>query len=198
MDEINQHVEFGEQLGSDQGFRKHAESEVVRSFHEDLSGLIRGVLGTVHQPTYAFAMEYDQNAYLPPHLELVTNEISSTLCFFRSGTADFDLSFDKRWRENKFDDRYTASAEELIPAKQVVKIHLGLGDIGIFNGRNHFHWREREQDTKFVWRGVLFHFMHKYTAQAKREQVLWGKPEEKNGIGNSRYGMDAWRLPAVI
>ena len=102
LDELNKFVVFGEREDAVQGFRKHgtqATASVVDSFHRDLSILLRYILGAVTKPTYAFAMEYDELSVLPKHLELVTNEISMTLCFYRN--AEGPLFFDRRWQENK-------------------------------------------------------------------------------------------------
>ena len=197
LDEINQHVSFDETHGATQGYRKHGsrDSKVIKSFHENLAEILARVLGPKNLPTYAFAMEYDENSFLPPHLELVTNEISSTLCFYREG--DYDLNIDRRRFENKYDGRYTASETWTVPDREVERIGLRLGDLGIFNGRNHFHWRDAQNISSFRWRGILFHFMQNYTVEDRLEQISWGTPEKENYMSNARYQNEGWKIPIV-
>lgn len=129
-------------------------------------------------------MEYDENSVLPKHLELVSNEVSMTLCFYRN--SESPLFFDRRWQENKYDGRFTAPIEEIVPARETSRIDLKMGDIGIFNGRNHLHWRDAATHP-LTWRGVLFHFMHFYDDDSRMSQISWGHPDEQNSVEGPVY-----------
>tara|TARA_Y100001954_G_scaffold160792_1_gene170729 strand:+ start:158 stop:1135 length:978 start_codon:yes stop_codon:yes gene_type:complete len=190
IDELNVNVRFGENEGALQGWRRHSTKEsspTVASFHEDVAFIFRHVLGDVKNSTYSFALEYDEHSFLPPHLELVYNEISMTLCYFRDNESD--LFIDKYWQENKYAERFTAAEDEMPPNGRVERMRLRAGDIGIFNGRNHLHWRDKFA-TALTWRGILFHFMRDYTAEELVKQTSWGIPDEKHGLSNTRYNKD--------
>jgi len=191
LDELNRRIRFGDVQDNLQGRRKHGTEDthqVVEEFHEAIAILLQRVFGDVNVVTYSFALEYNENSSLPPHLELVSNEISATLCFFRDNESE--LFFDELPQENKYASRYTTSGNYTIPLSRVRRISLRAGDIGIFNGRNHYHWREKSK-VPLTWRGILFHFMHNYTKEEHEEQISWGDPDPVNGLSGDRYRYEA-------
>ena len=99
-------------------------------------------------------MLYNKNSELQPHLDLITNELSSTLCF--NSEENYPIYIDKTFIENKYNSRFTIKREN-ISDRDIIKIDIDIGDIGFFNGRNHFHFRDKlVKDINY--KGLLLHW----------------------------------------
>lgn len=77
------------------------------------------------------------------------------------------IYLDRARFENPYPRRVTIKDRRGIPVENVVELHLRAGDVAIFRGRNHLHWRDfvsEEMDyralllhfTNYKYKGVLF------------------------------------------
>ena len=125
--------------------RKHdinfGKSEIVSDFQKSTLDFYKQIIGDKYFSTFSFAMEYIQNAEVYPHLDFIFNEVSSTICFYDTGS--YPLYICKDYIENNYNSRYSIKSSSIIPNDKKIEIDIRCGDIGIFNGRNHLHWREK-------------------------------------------------------
>jgi len=143
-------LQFGRRHNDDFG-----KSSILDEFQKETLGFYKKIIGEEYFPTYLFAMEYIKNAEVFPHLDLIQNEVSSTICYYDTGK--YPLYMCKEYIENNYKFRYTIPSSSVIPEEQKIELDIRCGDIGIFNGRNHFHWREKLNDD-IILRGILSHY----------------------------------------
>ncbi len=116
------------------------------------------ILSSKLMTTNAFAMKYIKGSDLHPHYDNLHTPISSTVCYhFGPEGVKNPLFFDKAKFFNPYTSRLTVKDREGIPPENIVRIDLAPGDIGIFKGRTHLHWREPVQG-EIDYRAVLLHF----------------------------------------
>jgi hypothetical protein len=170
IEHFNNNITFTDETLKDklQFGRKHnnelGTSNVIIDFHNETLSFYKRIIGAQFFKTYAFAMEYIKNAEVFPHLDLITNEVSSTTCYYDTGI--YPLYICKDFIDNNYNSRYTIKSSELIPEDKRVKIDIRPGDIGIFKGRNHLHWREKLTEDIAV-RAILTHYS--YTQEGTEE-----------------------------
>ena len=138
-----------------QFFRRH-NTEIslpsVDRFHKDTKNTIKKIIGNEFETSYSFAMEYVKGSELTPHLDLPNNAISATLCY--ETNEDYEIFIDKDYRENNSLTRINSQPRD---RNNALKLNIGKGDIGIFNGRNHLHWRNKATDT-VSYKALLMHY----------------------------------------
>ena len=154
--------QFGRKHNNDFG-----KLSIILEFQKETLGFYKKIIGDEYYATFAFAMEYIKNAEVFPHLDLLCNEVSSTKCYHDTGK--YPLYLCKEYVENNYNHRYSIKSSSLIPDEQKIELDIRAGDIGIFNGRNHLHWREKLNDD-IINRGILSHYS--YTIGGSKEQQI--------------------------
>lgn len=99
-------------------------------------------------------MLYGKGNELLPHLDLIQNEISATTCY--ATEKDYPIYISKQFIDNNYKERYTEDINN-IKEEDKIKINIQVGDIGFFNGRNHFHFRKKLTED-INYRGILTHY----------------------------------------
>lgn len=118
-------------------------------------------------------MSYIKGNKLLPHMDLISNEISCTSCIFSQ--TNFPIYLAREFIENNYNTRYTESYD-YIKNLTPIEVNLNEGDIIIFNGRNHFHWRYPKPDNS-TYKAILTHY-----SKTKRNLKEY---KEKNFFGCS-------------
>ena len=160
----------------------------IKLFHTVTLKFMQDILGPEFHDTYAFGMEYIKGSELHPHLDLIQNEVSATLCY--EANKDYPIYVDKNRTPNN--ERLRITNKELDRTNKFV-LNIQPGDVGIFNGRNHFHWRD-EAPENLSYKGVLFHFwrprvwltMPDHRHDGHYDQLLYF-PSEKFTESNEHY-----------
>lgn len=138
-----------------QFFREHNYDLVIENIHDQVTNILQKISKIKkYYRTYNFGMLYNKNSELLPHLDLITNELSSTLCF--NSKENYPIYIDKTFIENKYNSRFTIEREKILD-ENIIKMEINVGDIGFFNGRNHYHFRDKL--TKDIdYKGLLLHW----------------------------------------
>jgi hypothetical protein len=144
--------QFGRKHNNDFG-----KLPIILEFQKETLEFYRKIIGEEYFATFAFAMEYIRDSEVLPHLDLICNEVSSTICYFDNGS--YPLYLCKDYIENNYNHRYTISSSSMISSEKQIKMDIRCGDIGIFNGRNHLHWREKLNED-IINRGILSHYSY--------------------------------------
>lgn len=126
-----------------------------------------------------FSMKYNDKSDLLPHYDNYDMPISSTICFFNEEKIEYPIYLDKDYFKNPYLYRLTVDDKSGIPYENKIKIDINEGDIGIFRGRNHLHWRDR-LDIK-DYRAILLH-MQDYSY--KGEHISYSTNADVNNIKN--------------
>lgn len=100
-------------------------------------------------------MKYNENSELLPHYDNYNMPISSNICYFNEDKIEYPIYIDKAYFNNPHPFRLTVDDKNGIPKDNVIKINANEGDIVIFRGRNHLHWRDKKYVKDF--RALLFH-----------------------------------------
>jgi hypothetical protein len=152
-------IEFQSTAGDLPQFgRNHNREEfryIIDKYVSDTKDIYKKIIGEQFFSTFAFAMEYIKDNYVNPHLDLIINEISSTVCYYSNG--QYPLYMSSEFMENNYNHRYSLKDHNSIPLENRIKMDIGCGDVGIFNGRNHLHWREKLTDD-ISYRAILSHY----------------------------------------
>ena len=164
------------QFGRNQ--RKIEFQYIIDNYVTETLYIYKKIIGEQFYSTYAFAMEYIKDNYANPHLDIITSEVSSTVCYYTEG--DYPLYMSSEFIENNYNHRYSLKDHNSIPLEKRIKMEIGCGDVGIFNGRNHLHWREKlTNDIKY--RALLSHYSY-----STGEELIKRTSEEvpyENSIG---------------
>jgi hypothetical protein len=158
---LNNNIIFNEETSKDklQFGRKHnyefGTSKIIFDFQNSTLDFYKKIIGDDYFTTFSFAMEYIEGSEVFPHLDLICNEVSSTICYYDTGSYPLYLCSD--FIDNNYNSRFSIKSSNLISENKKIKLDIRCGDIGIFNGRNHFHWREKLTDN-YVVRGILSHY----------------------------------------
>lgn len=116
------------------------------------------ILSADMAPAYAFAMKYIKNSDMDPHYDNYNNPISSTICYhFTPEHLNNPIYVDRARFENPYTHRVTIKDRNGIPVENVAEMNLRAGDIAVFRGRNHLHWRNFVAD-EMDYRALLLHF----------------------------------------
>ena len=82
---FKENINFGESLDNVQFGRKHnlkdISYEICNDYLNQSFELYKKILGDEYYTTYGFAMLYNKNNELLPHLDLIYNEMSATTCY---------------------------------------------------------------------------------------------------------------------
>lgn len=145
-----------------QFFRVHNDEACHPFIHHQVlhacTQFYEGVLSTTLIPAYAFAMKYIKNSDMDPHYDNFNNPISSTVCYhFTPGGLSNPVYVDRAKFSNPYTMRLTVKDRPGIPAENVATLDLHPGDIAIFRGRNHLHWRDAVAND-MDYRALLLHF----------------------------------------
>jgi len=130
---------------------------IINEYVSDTFDIYKKIIGEQYYSTYAFAMEYVKDNYVNPHLDLICNEVSSTVCYYSDG--QYPLYMSSEFMENNYNHRYSLKDHNSIPLENRIKMDIDCGDVGIFNGRNHLHWREKLTDD-IKYRALLSHYSY--------------------------------------
>ena len=141
--------------GSGQFGRNHINCEEFDIFHKELYDIVKNIIGNQYYPTYYYGMEYTINNELLPHLDLITNEISATAVF--NSEYNYPIFISKEFFNNNYSNRFTISKKECLEKYTPIQIDANEGDIIFFNGRNHFHWREKKENN-LKYCAILTHY----------------------------------------
>ena len=155
-------AQFGRKHNNDFG-----KLPIILEFQKETLEFYKKIIGDKYFATFAFAMEYIKDAEVFPHLDFIFNEVSSTVCFHDTGS--YPLYVCKDYIENNYNHRYSISSSSLISEDKKVQLDIRGGDIGIFNGRNHLHWREKLKED-IIHRAVLSHYS--YTKPGTEEHKI--------------------------
>ncbi|ADU13920.1 hypothetical protein [Asticcacaulis excentricus] len=161
---IDKHVTFNHREALDdprQFYRMHNDGECgdfIDQFHMAAHEYYELLLSSELLRCAAFAMKYVRNSDLLPHYDNILTQISSTVCYkFGPDGAENPLFLDRAKFLNPYQQRVTVKDKENIPSENIVRIDLKPGDLAIFRGRTHLHWREAI-DGEMDFRAVLIHF----------------------------------------
>ena len=130
-------------------------NNIIKDFQEKTLDFYKKIIDNKLQKTCAFAINYNKDSYVFPHLDLIINEVSSTICF--SSNEDYPIFISSNFIENNYNHRYTEYLEN-IPIDSIREMNIKPGDIGIFNGRNHLHWRNK-QENNINYSAILSHYI---------------------------------------
>ena len=141
-----------------QFYREHNDEECggfIQRFNQQIKLFYEYILQRQLTNPVGFSMKYNENSECKPHYDNYNMPISSTICFYNEDNISYPLYIDKAKFNNPHTFRLTVDDKEGIPENNKIKIDINEGDIGIFRGRNHLHWR----DKKYVkdYRAILLH-----------------------------------------
>lgn len=173
---LNQNITYESNLAKNdpvQFYRTHNDptSDVfVRRFLEESTAFYSAILAGELHPAYTFAMRYSKNSDMDPHFDNYNNPISSTVCYhFSPDDVSNPIYLDRACFQNPHTHRVTVKDRDGIPAENVIEINLKAGDLAVFRGRNHLHWRKRIVD-ELDYRAILLHFFdYRY-----KDETNWG------------------------
>jgi len=144
-----------------QFYRAHNDDEcngLLREVLEAANGFYSVLLRASLASEYAFAMHYIKNSDMDPHYDNYNNNISSTICYHATPEDLKNPIFvDKAKFSNPYTMRVTVKDRDGIPGQNVVELDLKPGDMAVFRGRNHLHWRNFVSDD-MDYRAVLLHY----------------------------------------
>ena len=157
------------------------ENPEILALHNQTLSFYQAIIGADFFKTYGFAMDYRQGARLLPHLDLVSNEVSSTVVYNCTGVYPIYVS--KGFTPNHYNQRFTINAP---PTDGHHTADLGDGDLVVFNGRNHFHWRDRLDRGSI--RAVLLHYQRTVPNSKQYELLTSQSVPAANSISSALYG----------
>ena len=161
-----------------QFYRVHndeSSASFIASFLAASQSYYSAILAVDIAPAYAFAMKYIKDSDMEPHYDNYNNPISSTVCYhFSPDHLSNPIYVDRARFENPYPRRVTVKDRNGIPVENVVEMNLRAGDVAVFRGRNHLHWRKFVAD-EMDYRALLLHFSDykfKGTLLSGADQVL--------------------------
>lgn len=149
-----------------QFYRVHNDESCSGFIHKFLAAsrsYYSAILSAELSPAYAFSMKYIKNSDMDPHYDNFNNPISSTICYhFSPEHLSNPIYVDRARFDNPYTHRVTVKDRDGIPVENVAEMNLRAGDIAVFRGRNHLHWRRLVSD-EMDYRALLLHFFdYKY------------------------------------
>jgi hypothetical protein len=118
-------------------------SEIINNFFIIIKPFYEFILKKELTNFIGFSMKYNKDSNCKPHYDNYNMPISSTICFYNEENISYPLYIDKSYFNNPHPFRMTIFDKAGIPEENKVKIDINEGDIVIFRGRNHLHWREK-------------------------------------------------------
>jgi hypothetical protein len=139
-------------------------------------------------------MKYNENSDCIPHYDNYNMPISSTICFYNEDKINYPLFIDTSYFNNPHPFRLTIDDKNGIPQDNRVKIDINEGDIGLFRGRNHLHWREK----KYVkdYRALLLH-TEDYTYNNKLVSYIFNDENTIKADINSVKNINTYSLTNI-
>jgi len=141
-----------------QFYREHNNSECnffLSKFLNTIKPFYDLVLKKKLSNFIGFSMKYNKDSELLPHYDNYNMPISSTICYWNEDKIEYPIYIDKSFFNNPHPFRLTVNDKKGIPKINIIKININEGDIVIFRGRNHLHWRDKK-DIK-DYRAILLH-----------------------------------------
>jgi len=130
------------------------EDKILLEFQKDTLFFFQKVLGDHYSDTYLFAMEYVKGSHLTPHLDLISNGVSATVCY--EADKKYPIFVGKKHYDNYSINRKDIPLTEE-DKKNSFLIDAGVGDIAMFNGRNYLHWRDEAKED-ISYKAILTHY----------------------------------------
>lgn len=144
-----------------QWFRSHSkDTEISDLIMSELRGFIEKIVGYTLWNSYSFGMQYSKKASntMEGHFDTSENPVSLTFCIHSSEIhAKNPICIDKATFSNPLSKRITISDISDIDNTNVERIDLKVGDICVFRGREHLHWRENTDSNTYA--AVLCHYL---------------------------------------
>lgn len=144
-----------------QWFRSHSDNaNVANSIMSQLRGYIERIAESTLWDSYSFGIEYSKQTdnTMEGHYDTSENPISLTFCIHSSqGDAKNPICIDKASFSNPLSSRLTISDITDIDDTCVDRVDLKVGDLCIFRGREHLHWRENTDSDKYA--AILCHYL---------------------------------------
>jgi len=109
--------------------------------------------------SYAFAMNYIKGSDMLPHYDNFDNPISSTVCYYNKTCESQPILVDRAKFNNPFYRRLTIESRE-IPKENIEVLDVNEGDMCVFRGREHLHWRCQVNED-IDYKAILLHYMDK-------------------------------------
>lgn len=157
--ELTEKIEFKNTNKKSQFYRRHSKDNTFASI---IMGLLKDPLSNFTSkllyPSYSFGIEYlkKTNDTMTGHYDTFANPISLTLCIYNSHPKkNSALYIDPSTFHNPYVNRVTI-LNGFKKIKNKIALNLSAGDIGIFRGREHLHWREACEADSF--KGILLHY----------------------------------------
>ena len=156
--ELYDQMEFKPTRKASQFFRSHSAKSLIPS--ECMNHLIKHleiVCNHALYPSYAFGISYSKKkGDMVAHYDTFANPVSITLCI---NSSDNDLCntlfIDPLCFNNPYLQRVTIK-KGFDSIANKCPLDLKVGDIGIFRGREHLHWREKTESTTYS--AILCHY----------------------------------------
>jgi hypothetical protein len=154
---------------------------IVGEFNEFLLPIYKVILNIDLTPFLGFSMKYNKTTDVLPHYDNYNMPISSTICFRNEDRIEYPIYIDKAYFNNPHPFRITIKNRDTIPIENILKFDLNEGDILIFRGRNHLHWR----DNIYVkdYRAILLH-TEDYTYNGKLISYVHPNKKDNADIQN--------------
>ena len=144
-----------------QWFRSHSEnSETANLIMSQLRGFIERIVGSTLWDSYSFGMQYTKqsNNTMEGHFDTSENPVSLTFCIHSSeSVAKNPICIDKARFSNPLSSRVTISDISDLDNNFIDRIDLKVGDLCMFRGREHLHWRENTDSNTYA--AVLCHYL---------------------------------------
>jgi len=117
---------------------------------------IQKITPYVIEADYAFAMHYTEGSTLTSHYDNFNNLISCT-AVYKSAEEIYPIYLDKAKFSNPYPLRLVVDDIPGIPPENVARLDIAAGDIGVFKGRYHLHWRNKAPKGTET-RAMLLHY----------------------------------------
>ena len=130
------------------------KNDILLQFQKDTLFFFQKILGEEYSDTYLFAMEYVKDSHLTPHLDLISNGVSATVCY--EADKKYPIFVGKKYYTNNSINRIDIQITEEEKQNSFL-IDADVGDIAMFNGRNYLHWRDKAEDD-VSYKAVLTHY----------------------------------------
>ena len=139
-----------------QFYRQHGDAGIEpSSFMKQILPFYEFILDKKLSPAIGFAMKYNSNSEVLPHYDNYNMPISSTICYYNEDKINYPIYIDKSYFNNPHPFRLTVDDKNGIPNTNIIQLDLNEGDIAIFRGRNHLHWRHKQPVKDY--RAILVH-----------------------------------------
>ena len=123
---------------------------------DELQSTIQQITPYTIGADYGFAMNYVEGSSLRSHYDNFNNLISCT-AVYKSEKDVYPIFLDKAKFSNPYPFRLVVDDVPGIPPQNVARIDIDAGDIGVFKGRYHLHWRNKAPKGTET-RAMLLHY----------------------------------------